>query len=53
MAVREGFYTGGYLGLAPVLTASLAQHVACFEERPFAAALTGVRGLAATMSIIL
>lgn len=38
---REGIYTAGYLGLAPVLTAQLIAFGGVFDDNPFAAMLTG------------
>ena len=40
-ALREGIYTAGYLGLAPVLTSQLVRKVGFFNENPFVASLTG------------
>lgn len=40
-AIREGIYTAGYLGLAPVLTSQLIRFGGFFKDSPFAAALTG------------
>ena len=40
-AVREGIYTAGYLGLAPVLTATMVKSSPLFSERPFLASLAG------------
>jgi len=41
MMVREAIYTAGYLGLAPVATATLSQQVDYFKDKPFAAGVTG------------
>ena len=40
-AIREAIYTAGYLGLGPVVSVALASKVSFFDDKPFAAALTG------------
>lgn len=40
-AVREGIYTAGYLGLAPVLSSRLVKEIPSLQERPFLASVLG------------
>ena len=40
-AIREAIYTAGYLGMGPLVTAALATKFDVFDDKPFAAALTG------------